>query len=298
LDYRLFPPKTIPAVGTFQDAVPFVNDTLILALSEMSALFPLMKRPDFVISLGTGESRHADVSEKVSDNTRRKIVLRRLDEAFWEKLRDKQIREAIQPQVTPEWYHRLDVSLDGSGPRLDDTASIPMLKEQAESDDSISGLIDNAAHCLVASLFYFKLDSVPERHNGNFVCSGRILCLLSGNDPAFQKLMEKLSAESAQFLLDDYPICMVDGPFCLSNDGNFRKTIEVITAGQFAISLKRGQTELWSVSGSPFSVESLVTEQMLDTPFGRSDHRERKADHRKRKVSDESDILRTKRRCL
>ncbi|XTI86646.1 hypothetical protein V2W45_351716 [Cenococcum geophilum] len=96
-----FPPKHIPSVGTFQDAGPFVNDPLILALSEMAALLPLNEKPDFVISLGTGEPRHTDVSENVSDNTRQKSVLRRLGEVFWEKLQDKQIREAIQTRVIP-----------------------------------------------------------------------------------------------------------------------------------------------------------------------------------------------------
>lgn len=52
--------------------------------------------------------------------------------------------------------------------------------------------------------------------------------------------MERLSAESAQFLLDDCPICTVDDASCLSKDGNFRKSIELNTAGKFAISLKRG----------------------------------------------------------
>ncbi|KAE9969413.1 hypothetical protein EG328_006861 [Venturia inaequalis] len=60
-----FPPKHIRDVGTFQDAGPFVNDPLILALSEAAALFPLSGKPDFVISLGTGEPHHADVPDRV-----------------------------------------------------------------------------------------------------------------------------------------------------------------------------------------------------------------------------------------
>ena len=138
-----------------------MNDPLILALPEMAALFPLSDKPDFVISLGTGEPHRADIPEKVSDNTRQKSILRKLREAVWEKLGDKQIREAIQTRCVPKWYHRLDTALNGFGPRLDDTASMPMLKEQADKDDSISELIDKAAYCLVASLFYFKLDYAP-----------------------------------------------------------------------------------------------------------------------------------------
>ena len=88
-------------MGTFQDTGPFVNDLIILALSEMAALFPLHEKPDFVISLGTGEPRHSDAPNYVSTHSQHKNVLRRLGEAFWEKLQDKQIREAIQTRVVP-----------------------------------------------------------------------------------------------------------------------------------------------------------------------------------------------------
>ena len=63
-----------------------MNNLLILALSEMAALFPLSDKPDFVISLGTGEPYYANMPEKVSNNTRQKSILRKLGEAFWEKL--------------------------------------------------------------------------------------------------------------------------------------------------------------------------------------------------------------------
>ena len=291
--YRFFPPKHIRDVGTFQDAGPFVNDPLILALAEAAALFPLSEKPDFVISLGTGEPQTADISENVSDNTRQKrqkSIVRKLGEAFWEKLQDKQIREAIQTRCVPQWYHRLDTALDGFGPRLDDTASMPMLKEQAENDDSIAPQIERAACCLVASMFYFELDSVPDRHEGRFVGTGRILCSLPVTDKDFPKTMEKLSAESAQFLLDGNPICKVDDPSCFDKDGNLRKSIELNAFGTFAISLKTGQSEPWNISGSPFSVESLVKAQGLNMPFGRPDHL-------KRKASGGFDLPSTKRRC-
>ena len=267
-----------------------MNDPLILALAEAAALFPSSGKPDFVISLGTGEPQIANVSDNVSDNTRQKSVVRKLGEAFWEKLQDKQIREAIQTRCVPQWYHRFDTALDGCGPRLDDTASMPMLKEQAERDHSISPQIDRAAYCLAASMFYFELDAIPNRHEGRFVGTGRILCKLPVTDKDFPETMEKLSAESAQFLLDDYPICKLDDPSCFDADGNLRKSVELNTSGKFAISLKRGQSEPCSISGSPFSVDSLVKAQGLNMPFGRPDHR-------KRKASGGLDLPKTKRRC-
>jgi len=70
-----------------------------------------------------------------------------------------------------------------------------MLKEQVESDDSISTQVDKVAYYLVASLFYFKLDSVLDRHEGKFICSGRILCKLLVTNKDFLKVMQMLVAE-------------------------------------------------------------------------------------------------------
>jgi hypothetical protein len=55
-------------------------------------------------------------------------------------------------------------------------------------------MIERAVERLIASLFYFELDSILERREGIFVGSGRILCSLSSNDPAFPELMKQLSA--------------------------------------------------------------------------------------------------------
>jgi hypothetical protein len=63
-----------------------------------------------------------------------------------------------------------------------------------KDDNSFSKRIDNAANCLIASLFYFKLKSMPERREGEFVGSGHI-CSLSRNDPLFEDLFEQLSAQ-------------------------------------------------------------------------------------------------------
>lgn len=199
-------------------------------------------------------------------------------------------------KISPFYYLLCTIAisqtaLNGFGPRLDDTVSIPMLKEQADRDGSMSELIDNAAHSLVASLFYFKLDRHPDRHEGKFVGSGHILCSVPVIDPAFPKLMDRLSAESAQFLLDGCPICSIDDPSCWDKEGNFRKSIGISTTDSFAITLKRGKTETWNISASPFSVNTLIKQQRFKSFFGRPDHR-------KRKVSDEFDFPGTKRRRL
>jgi len=89
--------------------------------------------------------------------------------------------------------------------------------------------------------------------------------------------MKQLSSESAQFLLDGCPICLIDDSSCLNQDGSFQKSIEINTTDSFAITLKRRQTETWNISASPFSKKSLIKKQGLKSFFGRPDHRKRKA---------------------
>ena len=125
---RFFPPKHISNVGTFQDAGPLENDPLISALSEVAAMFPLVEEPDFVISLGTGEPTP---SNELSTDAPRGIwknrAFARLCRLFWEKMRDKKVRQAFHAHPR---YYRLDVEFDGEEPKLDDVMSIPELKSK------------------------------------------------------------------------------------------------------------------------------------------------------------------------
>jgi hypothetical protein len=82
---------------------------------------------------------------------------------------------AVPPaQPLPQAYHRLDVEFDHAEPRLDDARSIPELGSKVQADHSISKAIDGIVRCMVASLFCFELDSIPERFDGKSVGMGHI----------------------------------------------------------------------------------------------------------------------------
>ena len=59
---RFFPPKYIRNVNTFQDAGFFKNNPLISALLKVAAIFLLIKKSDFVVFLGTGESTSSNIN--------------------------------------------------------------------------------------------------------------------------------------------------------------------------------------------------------------------------------------------
>ncbi|KAI9767708.1 MAG: hypothetical protein M1839_004369 [Geoglossum umbratile] len=198
----------------------------------------------------------------------------RLCRMYWEKIRDRKVRQIFQ---THPRYHRLDIEFDGPEPRLDDTDSMPELKSKAGTDRSLSKVIDNIARCVIASLFYFELDSVPERSNGEYIGTGCILCSLRYNNPAFRVLLDRLSSNNARFYLNDCLISGIVGDYSsFGRDGNFRKRLELKATNKFMISLKQDESEPCNISGSPFSIDRLVLAQGLNASFGRANHRKRK----------------------
>ncbi|KAF3028716.1 hypothetical protein E8E12_000182 [Didymella heteroderae] len=286
-----FPAKHINGVGTFQDAGLLENDPSFWALAEASALFPHSGQPDFVISLGTGEPAPSNYDIPTSDRrSKRKIgMLRRVLSLMEEKTREKNVRRACKSGGLAgnivDRYHRLSVEYDGDEPRLDDVSSISEVILKAQADPSLSLKIKAVARCMLASLFYFTLDSdsLPQWRNGKYVLSGHIRCSIRrgcggpsrhGSD-ALDALLGKLSDDRGTFRVGD---SAVPSNSYLGEDGNFCIPITIETEGMFAITLKLGSKEEPSsnISGSPFSVQKLVAAQGLDAPFGHSDHRKRK----------------------
>ncbi|KAH9905226.1 FabD/lysophospholipase-like protein [Xylariomycetidae sp. FL2044] len=253
-----FPPKQIHGLGTFQDAGPLENDPLLSALSAVADLFPWVEQPDFVVSLGTGEPKPGhEVPTTSSRNVWKNGAFPRLYRLFWEKMRDAKVREAFRAHPR---YHRLDVQFDDDQePRLDDLQSIPHIQAKARNDNSLSRIVDNVARCFLSSLFYFELDSVPERFARKYVATGHILCSIRHGDPAFPALFDRLSCASAQLRIDESFITRMGDRSYLSKDGNFRKRVEFKTDG----------------NGSPFSIDKLITLQGFAAVFGRPDHRKR-----------------------
>jgi hypothetical protein len=118
-----------------------------------------------VISLGTGEP--TQTSYDVSTEDRRGLpkykMLPRIRDLILEKMRDKTVRKVYQALgyagQTVSNYHRLNINFESTELRLDDVNSIPGLIAKVEADTSLSRSVDDAAYCLIASLFYFELDS-------------------------------------------------------------------------------------------------------------------------------------------
>jgi hypothetical protein len=237
---------------------------------------PLAKEPDFIVSLGTGAPRANGDKPSMSVTGPLSLwkdgAFPRLCRMFWERMRDKHVKQIFR---THPRYHRLDTEFDGVLPRLDNTKSIPELQLKAQEDHSITKVIDNIARCAIASLFYFELDSIPEGCNGKHIGTGSIFCSVRRSDPAFKLLLDQLS--NATFYLNNCPIPGEVGECSfIGKDGNFRKRVELSLSGRFTIFLKQDDSEPCNISGSPYLIQELISEQELDAHFGGAHHGKRK----------------------
>ena len=138
-------------------------------------------------------------------------------------------------------------------------------------------MIDVIARKLTASLFYFELDTVPERNNGGYRISRSILCSLCYHDSAYKSLLEQLVRDSAEFYADNIPLPgNFEEDLEFYDSRSFRKSVSFHSADDFTTSLRKTTLAPNHTSGSPFSVESLLTSQEFNSFFERSDHRKRK----------------------
>lgn len=127
------------------------------------------------------------------------------------------------------------------------------------ADKALSRAIDEASKCIIVSLFYFELDSIPKQRNGKFSRVGHILCFWRKSNPTLAALIDKLSRSSALFMVNgvEIPNDLTDLSFW-DGDSNFWKTIDFKVSREILILLKeRGRCE-YPISGALFSVNKLV----------------------------------------
>lgn len=261
------------------------NDPGNLALQEVSALYPLVDEPSLVISLGTGSRRSPDVPRmSPSRGIFRDGFIPRLLRAFslsMSSLNGHKFR-SHRSNGRREQYFRFDSEFEGPEPALDDTTSTRELKAAARAAIYDSRDIDRAASCAVGQLFVFQLDSEERKDDGQYSCVGHILCRLRADGMALGTLLNQLVEGSAKLSVQSrrYPLeGLIQTGACLDRDGNFRLSVSFEVPdkqSQIFIRLLDNSSESWNISGSPYSIDTLVAAQQSDACFGRADHVKRK----------------------
>jgi hypothetical protein len=285
------------------------NNPSSLALQETHRLAPGFKRPDQLVSVGTGrrDSGHSgSASCKYGNNS-----LYQTAQHYWRNNfdGDKQFASMRQTMIASAagsageidaWFRRFNLPLHGQLPDLADADAIDSLAEAARSYFESHQPIQELALSSIALLFYFELRCRPIYENGRYTCYGRVLCRISALDPGFSMLVEKLEAAKARFVVNGRTLPTTKSKVVtLDQSGNFSKPACLRVSSlsdSIDMYLKLEHTQLLPISASPSSIASFVKLQRLDWP-GSHGTRSIANGSRKRAAPSTTTIPPTKRPC-
>jgi len=126
---------------------------------------------------------------------------------------------------------------------------------------------------MYAAMFYFELDCMPDYVDGRYICTGHIFCRLNLSRKGRQTLYRQLLDSSSHFVIDGRPIpCVERIPSCIPPFiRKVRFTLQ--SMNEFVSITVRGVTlRPRTISGLPKTLKELAQAQVLDAPFGSTDH--------------------------
>ncbi|KAK6431703.1 hypothetical protein LTR95_012132, partial [Oleoguttula sp. CCFEE 5521] len=270
-----FKPRLLKHFGTFQDGGLQHNNPLNIAMWELRNLWP-SRVIDFALSIGTGVSQASTVAygtgpySPVKDRFVARVfrtVMKSMDgERVW-----REIFNSLA-EKDRDCYHRLNLPLDGKEPDLDDVESMTDLKQQSLQWLVLEKRLAAPVDSIIASMFYFEIDTYDLQPDGLFRCVGIVYCRLILARPGREYLYTLLKSTSSYFCIDGKPTPCVD--HIPKNGPPFRRVIKFTVESledSLNITLLGLTSSPKSISGMPQSVSSLVKAQCLDAPFGRAD---------------------------
>ncbi|KAF1840101.1 FabD/lysophospholipase-like protein [Cucurbitaria berberidis CBS 394.84] len=268
-----FKPQAIRTLGIFQDGGLQHNNPANIAQWEARFIWPSKVDPDFFLSLGTGTS---SASASFGPPTSLRFY-RRLFRSFERSLDGedawKRFYNSIALSLRPR-YHRLNVRFTGTEPRLDDVLQIPSLKASVlevvqEDKIAVTAVLD----AMIASMFYFELDELPQLENGDYMCTGYIFCRLDIPKEGLRHLYSQLLDTTSWFLIQGTPVrCVQSVPKGLPPFKR-RITFRAESVDELIAFSIRGITSTPKLlSGFPTTLAKLIEDQMLISPFGTINH--------------------------
>ncbi|KAF2103254.1 FabD/lysophospholipase-like protein [Rhizodiscina lignyota] len=272
-----FKPKAVPRLDTYEDGSLQENNPIAIALSEFRTIWPNRgEHPDIGLSLGTGWARNG-APRGGSDLPVRDRMPTRLARNFKQSLNGQKIWRRFfntLPNSARHRYHRLEPMFGKEEPRIDELTALEDLKSFIEDWMSSNEWVQEVRLVLdglIASIFYFELDALPEFIDGRYHVSGQILCRLNLSRLGQQNLYEMLRSTKSYFLVNGDPKSCLEAK--LRNRLPFRKRIEFSCEdGAVAISIGGITSRSCSISGMPRAIDDLIRCQKLDAPFGTVEH--------------------------
>lgn len=274
---RFFRPKMLSQIGTFQDGGLHHNNPLNIALWEVKHVWPAKSSPDFVLSIGTGVSASLMSTFTVGPQSPVKDgFLTRVFKTFMRSLDGEKIWHDTYnslPETERKRYHRLNLTLEGTEPAIDDLNSMYDLRDKTKEFSQPMQVLKPVLDSIYASMFYFEFGEQPVPRGHGYFCSGAIFCRLRLPEQARMALMTKLKATSSYFLICGQPVSCVER---LTKSAPLYKRSITFMVGSLdepvRITLRGITSQPVAISGLPRSANEIVQAQKLVAPFGRTDH--------------------------
>lgn len=287
LGLSYFTSHYIDGIGTFQDGGLTFNNPAPIALKEAAAIFPDTPEPSIVVSCGTGSE-----GESIQDETRRRT--------WWESWYQNTCLARLAGAIRMHWdsskcwkqlvshqkaggrgeFFRLDVEFQSRLPPLDSIDNSGEVARIASEAALGSAAMKQLAKCLRAELFLFELDpsSPPRFASGVYKCVGQIICRLRAGTVEFETFMYQLRETSASFRCQGRTRPGIfQGSDIMNADGNFCQKMTIYLPSRqhpLEISLQEeSPPSTHHISGSPFTLDSLINQQKIHCSFGAEDHR-------------------------
>ena len=277
MDSRFFRPKMLAQIGTFQDGGLHHNNPVKLALWELKHMWPTKSSPDFVLSIGTGVSASLMSTFTVGPHSPVKDgFLTRVFKTFMRSLDGEKIWHEIYnslPETEKDRYHRLNLTLEGTEPAIDDLNSMYDLRTKAAEFPQFAEVLRPVLDSIYASMFYFEFDEPPTPRGHGYFCSGAIFCRSRLEEQGRKAFLTKLKVTSSYFLICGQPVSCVER---LTKSTPIFKRRITFTVGSLdepvRITLRGITSQPVPISGLPRSAKEIVQAQKLVAPFGRTDH--------------------------
>ena len=274
----LFQPAQIPNIGTFQDGGLRHNNPVNLALWESKLIWPSIKKPDLVLSLGTGTDIHPHSPN--APNFRHIFkdgFIPRLYRSFMSSLDGQSAWRDLMNRMdeqSREDFIRLNIVFPNEVPAINDNDQKEELRKSVhiQPRDDLETLF-----ALLASRFFYKLDAIPSRNSsGLYNCVGKICCKLPLE--TFTDAMRKIELENCFFTIGHQILGLLDVEkdtctLCHRYRKNVQFLIRDITE-PINIQLQDGKSRCRRLSAFPSSINNFIDHQGLWRPFGRADHGE------------------------
>lgn len=151
------------------------------------------------------------------------------------------------------------------------------MKKQTRDSTSLDWRLSQVKDFIIASSFYFKLDSFARAEGGAYQCTGNIFYRLPLTAEGRKTFYTTLSTQSTTFTIRGRAVASVDSvphgnpPFRLIF--NFVVQSMEDEKDQLDISVKGVTSRPMLISGMPMSLGTLIRAQGIDAPFGSSDGR-------------------------